>query len=258
MNHFPLRPLTAAAVLALAGTAFAQQPATPHNRLGSPAAAADRAASGTLNRANSTTRATRVDESELKDAQELVRDAVQTVQAMKSDPRVADALQRARAVFILPHYGRGALGVGAQGGEGVLVARRGQDFGNPVFYNLGGISVGVQAGGSGGPVAYLLMTDEALRDFRSGKNFSLQADAAVTIADWSRRAQASGGKVQDIVVWTDTKGAYAGASVGVTDVTFDEDANRAYYGNEHVQPAQLMSGGVRNPHENLLARELGQ
>lgn len=198
-----------------------------------------------------------IGDSELQDAQELVRDAVQTVQQMKGDPRVIQALHRARGVFILPHYGRGALGIGAQGGEGVLVARQGKDFGNPVFYTLAGVSVGLQAGGSGGPVALLLMTDRAVRDFESGKNFSLDADAAVTVADWSRRAQASGGKVQDVVAWSGAKGAYAGASVGVTDVIADAEANRAYYGRERVDPAQVVAGRVDNPHHNVLGRVLG-
>jgi lipid-binding SYLF domain-containing protein/predicted outer membrane protein len=192
----------------------------------------------------------------LNDAQQLVQDAVQTVQTMKRDPRVASALDQAHGVFILPHYGRGALGVGAQGGEGVMVARQGDEFGDPLFCNMGGLSVGVQAGGSGGPVALLLMSAAAVRDFGSGKTLSLNADAAVTVADWSRRTQASGGKVQDVVVWSGTQGAFAGASVGVTSVSFDEEANDAYYGRDSVEPDQVIRGRIENPHHNVLGQVL--
>ncbi len=185
-----------------------------------------------------------------------VNEAVQVVQRMKSDPRVAEVLVKARGVFLLPTYGRGALGVGFQGGEGVLLKRQGDSFSNPVFYNLAGMSVGAQAGGSGGRLALLLMTDKAVREFESTRKFSLNADAGLTVVNWSRRAQASGGKVQDAIVWSDTKGAYAGASVGLTDVMLDKDANRAYYGRDGLSAQQIIEGRVDNPHSNVLGRVL--
>jgi len=194
---------------------------------------------------------------ELRDAQELIRDAVQTVQQMKADPELVDALNRAKGVFLLPHYGHGALGVGFQVGEGVLVTREGENFGNPVFYDLGGISVGPQIGGSEGEVAFLLMTDRVMRDFRSGTNFSINADAGLTIARYSKREQIFGVKVQDVIVWSETKGAYAGASVGITDVATDEEANRAYYGRPNLTPSQVIAGAVENPHSDVLGKALG-
>ena len=90
-----------------------------------------------------------VDKGELKDAHEEISKAVQVVQEMKSEPRVTEALARAKGVFIMPTYGRGALGVGVQGGSGVLLVRQGEKrFSGPVFYNMGGISLGLQAGAS--------------------------------------------------------------------------------------------------------------
>lgn len=194
---------------------------------------------------------------ELQDAQHDIMEAVQVVQRMKADPRMSGLLQRARGVFILPDYGRGALGVGVQGGEGVLVTRKGGNFSNPVFYNMGGISIGAQAGASGGELAFLLMTDKAVQEFESGKNFSLNADAGLTIVNYSRRAQVSGGKVQDVVVWSNTKGAYAGASVALTDIVVDGQANRAYYGRDSVTPGEIIQGRVENPHNNVLGKVLG-
>lgn len=191
---------------------------------------------------------------ELKDAQQNIGEAVKIVQKMKLDPELRGELQKAKGLFILPNYGRAALGVGGQGGEGVLVTHEGRNFSNPVFYDMGGVSLGLQAGASGGEVAMLLMTDRAVQDFKSGKKFSLNADAGLTIVSFSARAQASAGKVQDVIVWSNTKGAYAGASVAVTDVVLDKDANRAYYGKEGLSPAQIIDGKVQSPRKN----ELGQ
>lgn len=189
---------------------------------------------------------------ELHQAQRQIDDAAQVVQRMKGDTGMAALLKRAKGVFILPTYGRGALGVGAQGGAGVLVTRQGDGFSNPVFYNLGGVSLGAQAGGAGGQVAMLLMSDRAVQSFRSGQKFSLTADAGLTFADHSQRAQAATGKIEDVVLWSGTKGAFAGVSVGVTDVMLDDDANRAYYGRAGLTPAQILGGSVPSPRANKL------
>ena len=199
---------------------------------------------------------TRADTDALRDAKNDVLDAVQVVQRMKSDPEMAALLQQARGVFIMPNYGRGALGIGAQGGEGVFVTRQGANFSNPVFFNLAGISVGAQAGGAGGPLAMLLMTDRAVQKFTSGRTFSINADAGLTIVDYSERAQASAGKVQDIVVWSGTRGAYAGASIGLTGITVDDESNRAYYGRNDVTPSQILGGNIRNPQHNVIGHVL--
>jgi lipid-binding SYLF domain-containing protein len=227
-----LHPLLAAALIAVAGAAGAQ----------------------TMNNASSNTNGT--DRNEVQHDQMLLNQSAQVVGRMKAENGMTQLLGRAKGVFIMPHYGRGAIGVGFQGGEGVLVMRQGNGFGNPVFYNMGGVSIGAQAGGVGGPVALFLMTDKAVQDFTSGKNFSVNADAGLTIVSYSRRAEASGGKVQDIVFWSGTHGAYAGASVGLTDVTFDDNANKAWYGRDGLNAAQIVHGQVQNPHNKVLDRVL--
>jgi lipid-binding SYLF domain-containing protein/predicted outer membrane protein/sporulation protein YlmC with PRC-barrel domain len=189
---------------------------------------------------------------ERDEARETVREAVQAVQQMKADPRVMALLPRAKGVFILPDYGRGGIVLGGQGGQGVLVTRQGDGWSDPVFYNLAGASVGAQVGASAGRLAMLLMTDEAVQRFRSDRTFSLNADAGLTVGDATRRRQSSAGKIEDIVVWSDTEGLYAGASVGVTGVLVDREANRAYYGRNGATVGQILGGQVTNPAHNVL------
>lgn len=195
--------------------------------------------------------------SEHADARQKVQGAVQVVQKMKSDPRLTQLLERAHGVFIVPNYGRGALGIGAQGGEGLLVTRNGEQFGSPAFYNMGGVSIGAQVGAAAGEVAFLLMTERAVQQFRSDRKFSLNADAGLTIGNYSARAQTSAGKVQDVVVWSDTEGAYAGVSAGVTDILPDNEANRAYYGRSDATPLTILSGRMEDPYGNALGSVLG-
>src|SRR5206468_2142480 len=92
--------------------------------------------------ASDATPAPRVNRDELADAQNLVTEATRALQKMKSDPQVKALMQRAKGIFIVPNYGRGAFLVGGQGGEGAMVAREDGKWSDPVFYNIGGISVG--------------------------------------------------------------------------------------------------------------------
>ncbi|MBC5784065.1 DUF4142 domain-containing protein [Ramlibacter sp. USB13] len=185
-----------------------------------------------------------------------IREAVQVVHAMQGDPDAADLLKRAYGVFILPDYARAALGVGVQGGSGVLVTRSEGRFGNPAFYRLSGISVGPQAGAASGEIALLLMTPRAVQQFVSDSRFSINFDLALTLGEFTGREQASAGKIQDIVLWSGTQGAYAGLSFGVTNVVADEAANEAYYGRPDITPLEIFAGRVADPRNNILAMVL--
>jgi lipid-binding SYLF domain-containing protein len=187
----------------------------------------------------------RTSQEDRADARGLVNDAVRTLGAMKSDPQVLGMLREAKGVFIVPNYGRGAFLVGGQGGEGVMVARTDGKWSNPVFYNIGGISLGAQFGAEGGHIAMLLMTDRAVNSFKQQNNFALNADAGLTIIDYSARASGSAG-MGDIVLWSDTAGAYVGASLSVTDVSYDDNANRAYYRSTNVSAQRILNGEVMN------------
>jgi SH3 domain-containing YSC84-like protein 1 len=190
----------------------------------------------------------------LQDARQQVTKSAQVLLKMKNDPQAAQLLRQAKGVLILPDYGRGALVVGAGGGPGVLVARHDGTWTGPALYNVGTVSIGAQAGGSGGSAAILLMSDKALRQFEQDNDFALDADAGITV--WNRSARGRARTGGDIAMWSDTKGLYAGASVGATDINYDEHETAALYGRS-VAPSQVLSGHVRSAQAaNRLMQEL--
>lgn len=73
----------------------------------------------------------------------------------------------------------------------------------------------------------------------------LNAEAGLSIIDYSASAQASWGK-GDIIMWSDTAGLYGGGTVSVSDLNWADNNNHAYYGRK-VEPDQILAGQVITP-----------
>ena len=200
----------------------------------------------TTDAAADTDQSTAKSSDEYANAKSTADEAAQVVQQMKSDPEIRQALSNAKAVFIVPDYGRAALGVGGAGGQGVLVANINGTWSAPAFYNVGSLTLGLAAGVEAGSVAFILMSDKALEGFKDDNNFSLNADAGLTVANWSKRGQASAGKGEDVIAWSGTKGLYGDLAVSVADIIWDEEANAAYY-QKTVVANDILTGTVQDP-----------
>lgn len=194
------------------------------------------------------------DSEERQESAELVQHATNALRQMKADEGLEKLLGRAEGLFIVPQYGRAAVVVGGSGGQGVVLARQGEKWSGPAFYDIGGISIGAQVGAEGGQIAMLLMSKPALAHFKDGNTFSLNADAKLTLVDYSKMAGASADKAGDVVFWSDTKGAFGGAALGATNIAFDEEETHAYYGKE-VDAREVLDGQITGP-RGALEQEL--
>ena len=184
-------------------------------------------------------------------AQQLVNDATQTVQKIKADSRFDTMLKQSKGVFIMPNVVQGAFIVGGKGAQGILVKHNSDGtWSNPVFLTLGSVSVGAQAGGKAGPAAMILMTDKAVNDFTQANKFSLNANAGLTVVNYSAQGQAPAGK-GDIVVWSDPSGVFAGVNVSGAEINQNPTEDHAFYGKQ-VDAKQILSGDVTNPHASKL------
>ncbi|MCW8092477.1 lipid-binding SYLF domain-containing protein [Alteromonas sp. ASW11-130] len=189
------------------------------------------------------------DPAEVKaETNDTLEGAAEVLRDMKEDNALANLLDKAQGVFLIPNYARVALGVGASGGEGVLLVRDGSDWSGPMFYNIGAVNAGIEAGIEAGQIAMVLQNEKAVETFMDDNNFSLNADAGLSIIDYSARGQASWGK-GDIVVWTDTEGAFADIALSVENIMWDDDENTAYYGST-VGPQEVASGKVSSDNKN--------
>lgn len=191
-------------------------------------------------------------------ASQRVSDALSVVRRLEAEPRMKQLLQQAKGVLIVPSYGRAALGVGAHGGAGLLLLKRSDGtWSGPAFYDLGGLTVGLQAGAEGGPLALVLNNEKAVNEFMKKNNLALSADAGLTVLNWSRLAQGTAG-TGDVVAWSGTKGLFGDvAAVGVNDIRFNQSLTNAYYGRT-LSPREIAAGTVSNPQAEPLQQALGQ
>lgn len=191
------------------------------------------------------------------DARDRVSDATTLVHQMKQNPGLATVLERAKGIFVIPHYGKGGFIVGGQGGGGVVLARHENEWSSPAFYSIGGGSIGAQAGAEGGGVALILMTQKAVDRFANETNtWSLNGSAGLTVVNWSDKTQANTGR-GDVILWSNTSGLYGGLTASVTHVAPDIKMDHAYY-QRPVRSSEILAGNVSAPDAESLRNALAQ
>jgi len=185
-----------------------------------------------------------------------VNDAIAVVRKLEGAQALHGVLGTAKGVFIVPSYGRAAVGIGAAGGTGILLARRaGGGWSDPVFYNTGGLSVGLQAGAEGGAMVLVLNNEKALNEFLKKNNFSLNAKAGLTLVNWNKLVQGSAG-AGDVVVWSDTKGLFGDlVTLEVNDIRYNQKMNNAYY-RRSLAASDVIDGKTTNPQSAPLVQAL--
>lgn len=167
-------------------------------------------------------------------------------------------LPKAQGIVIFPGLIKGGFIVGAEGGNGVLLAKgvNGQ-WGPPAFYFLASGSVGLQIGAQATDMVMLLFSQDAVASIilHQGK---LGADLGLTFGTIGAGVEAStttnGGA--DIMAFSQGVGAFAGGSIEAAALIKRNDLNEAFYGRA-VTPMQIvLQGAVQNPAADPLRRAL--
>ena len=194
----------------------------------------------------------------MESATKRVDAAIPVVRQLQTDARMQPLLQQAKGMLIIPSYGRAALGVGAQGGGGLLLVRRPDgSWSGPAFYNLGGLTLGLQAGAEAGPIVMVLNNDKAVNTVMKKNNFSLNAAAGLTVINWSKMAQGTVG-IGDVVAWSSTKGLFGNVvAVGLSDIRYNQHLTNAFYGRS-LSPKDFAAGTIEDPHALPLQQALSE
>ena len=187
--------------------------------------------------------------------QQVVDSAAKAVRTLSANQNFEMLLKKAKGVYIVPDLVKGALVVGGSGGTGVLLAHDSGRWSDPAFLTIGSVSIGAQAGGEAGTVVMFLMTDKAVSDFTQQNDFSLNANAGLSVITWSPKAQGSVGK-GDVVVWSGENGVFAGLDISGSDVHADTGYDKAYYGGKYTSTRQVIESQTGPASASQLMTEL--
>jgi lipid-binding SYLF domain-containing protein len=183
------------------------------------------------------------------DAKAIVDKAVATVNLFAKDPDHASlraGLPKAKAVLVYPQIIEGGFVIGGSGGTGVLLVRDAATgrFGEPAFYTMGGISLGLLAGGQAAEVMLLVNSQKALDSLLSTK---VKLGAGASIAVGPKGAGTGASVTADLVSYARTKGAYAGMALDGQVIEMRDSLNAAYYGKPSTPVDILVRKSVSNP-----------
>lgn len=193
------------------------------------------------------------------DQADILNQATITVDRMKTDPMFGPSrqfLRNAKAVLIVPRLLKGGFIFGAEGGDGVMVARLGKRWSGPAFYTLGSASFGLQIGLQQARFVMFIMTDRALRAVEASK-FTFGGAAGLTVISLGAGVQAatSANLTGDIVVWSASKGAYGGLTLQGSVLAPKSDWNAQFYGRPISTP-EILGTVSPNPVSRALRRDL--
>jgi lipid-binding SYLF domain-containing protein len=163
-----------------------------------------------------------------------------------------DLLDKAECIVVLPSVKKGAFGVGASYGRGVMICRGGEHYtglwGPPALYALEGASIGFQLGGQATDFVLLVKKPKGARSLLSSK-VKLGADASAAAGPKGRTAEGATDIVMsaEILSYSRNKGLFAGVSLEGSTLRSDGSANEKLYGSKLSAKDIIRAGKVKSP-----------
>lgn len=155
-------------------------------------------------------------------------------------------LGKASCVLVYPSVRRVGVGIGVTYGRGIITCRKGAEMNGawsaPAMYTLDTGSLGAQIGSTSTDYVLLVMTQRGANKVLSGK-LKLGADASAASGPAGAQASAFNDPNVDILTYSQSKGLFAGASLGSASMSSDNDMNKELYGKT-LDATQIVRDGA--------------
>jgi len=155
-------------------------------------------------------------------------------------------LRKASCVLVYPSVKKVGVGVGVSYGRGIITCRKGAEMNGewsaPAMYTLDTGSLGAQLGSTSTDYVLLVMTQRGANKVLSGK-LKLGADASAASGPAAAQAKAWNDPNVDILTYSQSKGLFAGASLGSASMSSDNDMNKDLYGKA-LDATQIVRDGA--------------
>ncbi len=152
-------------------------------------------------------------------------------------------MQDARAVAIIPHVMKAGLVVDHRFGRGLIMVRQPNGgWSDPIFVDIEGGGIGLEAGVESTDVVLVFHTIGALDHMLKGK-LTLGTDVAVAAGPVGRDVEADRERWgrAEIFSYSRSRGLFAGVSLAGSRMTIDEKANEQFYGLRGCRPEDILS-----------------
>jgi lipid-binding SYLF domain-containing protein len=152
-------------------------------------------------------------------------------------------LADAQAVAIIPRVIKAGFIIGGRGGHGVVMVRdMNGAWSDPTFVNLGGASVGFQAGVESTDVVLVFRTRKSVDRLMDGKHkITLGADASIAAGPIGRQASAATDPrlEAEILSYSRSRGLFAGVSFDGAAIFADPGTNAAFRRDVRPETAKI-------------------
>ncbi|MEE8311269.1 MAG: lipid-binding SYLF domain-containing protein [Candidatus Binatia bacterium] len=153
------------------------------------------------------------------------------------DARIPRALlANARCVAVVPNLIKGAFGIGARYGKGILTCRDDDyEWSQLAFITMAGPSFGLQIGVQSTELVLFFRREEGVRALLRSK-ITLGGDISVAAGPIGRRASAEVDVLftSDILSYASTQGGFLGVALDGGYLGEDRDTVEAYYGRRYT------------------------
>ena len=193
-------------------------------------------------------------ESSTAGAAELQRatDVVEHMSSTAPDKGVPrEVLEGAKCVAVIPKLVKGAFIVGGEHGNGIATCRANGKWSSPAPFSVSGVSWGPQIGGKSTDLLMFFMNDQGMNNLMAG-HIKLGADVSAAAGPVGRQASAEGGWKAGILTYSNSKGAFIGASLNGAELHADGRLVRDWYGKE-VPFKDILQGQEQIPNAQARA-----
>lgn len=178
--------------------------------------------------------------------------ALEEVMAKPETSIPSSVLKDAKGIILTVDY-RGGFIIGGHGGFGVLVAKHPLtgEWGVPAFIQTGGANIGLQLGGKEIDNIYVIMDDATIRKAYTGR-FDLSASAAAVagpVGAISEANESTDYTDANILVYSSTKGLFAGVSIKAGWVSPQNKVTKRFYNTHYNTPEIVLSDWFEMPIE---------
>ncbi len=177
----------------------------------------------------------------------LASSALDEINSAPDQAIPSNLLQGCSAVGIFPALKKGGYVVGGQFGRGVLT-RRDPESGKwspPVFFKITGASFGLQFGFEEVDLVLVFTSDQSFQNVLAQGikvGVSIGATAGPVGRDASRTNSLSDREA--IYAYSRSKGLFAGATLSGTQIAYDYDATKEFYGDAYSAEMILLENQI--------------